>query len=99
MRDSCLHTGRKWIVGPELMFEGVLDARFSDKTDLMVRAGKLSQNSVFQACMLSLMGNRQHDDELSAQEHPSERPFYVSSPFFSRMNNTNGLSDRTIHWS
>ena len=90
MRDSCLRTGRKWIMGPESTFEGVPDARFSDKTDSTVRVGKLSQNSAFQARMQSLMGNRQHGDEWSAQEHPPERPFYVSSPFFSRMNNTSG---------
>ena len=77
-------------MGPESTFEGVPDARFSDKTDSTVRVGKLSQNSAFQARMQSLMGNRQHGDEWSAQEHPPERPFYVSSPFFSRMNNTSG---------
>lgn len=31
--------------------------------------------------MQLLMGNCRHDDELSAQEHPPEQPFYVSSPF------------------
>lgn len=89
MRDSCLRTDRKWVVGLESTFEGVPDARFSNKTGSTVRVGKLSQNPAFQTRMQSLMGNRQHGDESSAKEHPPERPFYESSPFFSRMNNTN----------
>lgn len=83
MRDSCLRTGRRWVAGSELSFEGEPDARFNDKTTVQV--GKLAQNPMFQARMQSLLGNPQQGEEPSAQES-SERPFYISSPFFSRAN-------------
>ena len=56
MRDSCLRTDRKWVVGLESTFEGVPDASFSNKTGSTVRVGKLSQNPAFQTRMQSLWG-------------------------------------------
>ncbi|PLB43657.1 hypothetical protein P170DRAFT_441116 [Aspergillus steynii IBT 23096] len=82
MRDSCLRTGRTWVAGPESTFEGEPDARFNDKTTVQV--GKLAQNPMFQARMQSLLGNRQ--GQQSSSQETSERPFYISSPFFSRAN-------------
>ncbi|KAH8426113.1 uncharacterized protein LDX57_003855 [Aspergillus melleus] len=83
MRDSCLRTGRGWIAGPESTFEGEPDARFNDKATVQV--GKLAQNPLFQARMQSLLGGQQQSQKSNSQE-PPERPFYVSSPFFSRTN-------------
>jgi hypothetical protein len=72
MKSECLQAGKKWIDGPESTFEGEPDARFVDREVKPV--GKLVQNEAFRARMQSLLG-----------ETPVERPFYVSSPFFSKM--------------
>lgn len=83
IRDGCLRTGRKWIVSRETAFEGEHDARFNDKSTVQV--GKLTQNPMFQTRMQSLLGNRPQGEESNSQE-PPERPFYISSPFFSCTN-------------
>lgn len=77
MKNECLDSGRKWIDGPavEVTFDGEPDARFGDREERSV--GKLLQNEVLRERMQSLLGSK---------ETPGERPFYVSSPFFSRMN-------------
>ncbi|KAI9041980.1 uncharacterized protein KD926_006317 [Aspergillus affinis] len=83
MHDSCLRTGRGWIPGSESTFEGEPDARFNDKATVQV--GKLAQNPLFQARMQSLQGGQQEIPESNSQDS-LERPFYISSPFFSRTN-------------
>lgn len=76
MKNECLRRGRKWTDGPaELIFEGEPDARFGDREERCV--GKVVQNQMFRERMQSL---------LSPKQTPGERPFYVSSPFFSQMN-------------
>ena len=71
--------GRKWIAGPESTFEGEPDARFIDnERDSSKPVGKLAQNEAFLR-MRSLF-------ETKGSEGSTERPFYVSSPFFSRIN-------------
>ncbi|KAE8352202.1 hypothetical protein BDV28DRAFT_135506 [Aspergillus coremiiformis] len=87
IRDNCVASGRTWMNGPESTFEGEPDARFSDKTDTKP-VGKLMQNSIFQERMRSLLGDRHNPSALQPESDSSERPFYVSSPFFSR---TGGL--------
>ena len=78
IKDECLRKSRKWKDGPaEMTFEGEPDARFDDTEKMPV--GKLAQNEMFQQRMQSLLGPR---------EAPGEKPFYVSSPFFSRLNET-----------
>ncbi|KAL1884747.1 hypothetical protein Plec18167_002339 [Paecilomyces lecythidis] len=82
MREACLGTGRKWIAGSESTFEGVPDARFSDKEDPTKSVGKLAHNALFQDRIQSLLGKK--DSAVSsAEDTPQERPFYISSPFFS----------------
>ncbi|KAE8372112.1 hypothetical protein BDV26DRAFT_274760 [Aspergillus bertholletiae] len=83
IRDSCIASGQKWIKGPESTFEGEPDARFSDKADSKP-VGKLVQNSIFQQRMRSLLGDRHDASESQTAGQPPERPFYVSSPFFSQ---------------
>lgn len=89
MKESYLHTDRKWIAGSESTFEGVPDARFSDKEDPTKSVGKLTHNSIFQARIQSLLGNKNRDAS-NAENAPEERPFYISSPFFSRTHESNG---------
>lgn len=75
MKDECLRSSKKWIDGPaESRFEGEPDARFGDREERPV--GKLTQNEALRERMQSL---------LSPKQTPGERPFYVSSPFFSQM--------------
>lgn len=77
IKDECLRKSRKWKDGPaEMTFEGEPDARFDTEK---MPVGKLAQNEMFQQRMQSLLGPR---------EAPGEKPFYVSSPFFSRLNET-----------
>ncbi|KAI9934622.1 hypothetical protein ASPWEDRAFT_61822 [Aspergillus wentii DTO 134E9] len=77
MKSECLRTGRRWIDGPELVFEGDPDARFGDEGDEARPVGKLGNNEAFLR-MKSLFGERKDGES-------QERPFYVSSPFFSKM--------------
>ena len=88
MKDRCIESGRRWVErSPEFDFDGVPDARFADEGDEVKRqgVGKLTQNPVFQDRMRALMGGDGSETGRSAQgESPAERPFYVSSPFFSR---------------
>lgn len=81
MKTGCLQAGKKWIDGPESTFEGEPDARFGGEPSKMKPVGKLAQNEMFQARMQSLLSAKTGDGEGEA-----ERPFYVSSPFFSTMN-------------
>ncbi|OKL57720.1 hypothetical protein UA08_07120 [Talaromyces atroroseus] len=76
MKHACLATGRKWIDGPESTWEGEPDARFGDG-EKTPPVGKLVQNEAFRARMQSLSLSR---------DNAVERPFYVSSPFFSNSN-------------
>lgn len=86
MEEACLGSGRVWISGPESSFEGDPDARFDDKEVRSIR--KLEQNEAFLS-MQALMGNGTGKEKerkgVSGEESVGERPFYVSSPFFSRM--------------
>lgn len=77
--EACLGSGRVWIPGPESTFEGDPDASFNDKEVRPV--GRVAGNEAFLR-MQALMGNGM--GTVSGEEGP-ERPFYVSSPFFSRM--------------
>ncbi|KAJ5731485.1 uncharacterized protein N7483_005993 [Penicillium malachiteum] len=84
MKNECLQTGRTWIDGPESTWEGEPDARFADKENDKVRpVGELTQNEVFRARIQSLLGSKGSG---VSDEAPAERPFYVSSPFFSETN-------------
>lgn len=86
MKNECLRSGRTWIDGPESTWEGEPDARFVDKEQSAGKpVGKLAQNEVFRARMQSLLDPK--DGEKSDDEAPLQRPFYVSSPFFSKMGN------------
>ena len=79
MKEECVQTGRTWISGPVSTFEGEPDARFLDhKSDLAKPVGKLAQNEAFLR-MRSLF-------ETKGSEESTERPFYISSPFFSQTN-------------
>ncbi|KAJ5708480.1 hypothetical protein N7488_008281 [Penicillium malachiteum] len=78
MKNECLQTGRTWIDGPESTWEGEPDARFADKEKDTARP-----NEVFRARMQSLLGSKGSG---GSEETPAERPFYVSSPFFSKTN-------------
>lgn len=84
MKNECLQSGRKWIDGPESTWEGEPDARFGDKDSTKKPVGKLAQNEAFRARMQSLLGGGASGDD-HHDETPVERPFYVSSPFFSKM--------------
>lgn len=67
------------------MFEGVPDARFGDTPSESTRTvGKLGQNEMFRARIQSLLGTNGDAENTGYHEGPAERPFYVSSPFFSR---------------
>ncbi|KAJ5106823.1 hypothetical protein N7456_003498 [Penicillium angulare] len=86
MKNECLRTGKKWIDGPESTFEGEPDARFTDREDKVKSVGKLVQNEAFRARMQSLLGSKPAGESGDGQgEALVERPFYVSSPFFSKM--------------
>ncbi|KAJ6137481.1 hypothetical protein N7471_003967 [Penicillium samsonianum] len=89
MKNECLRREKKWIDGPESTCEGEPDARFAGKErDTVKPVGKLAQNEVFQARMQSLLGSK-GGGESGHDETPVERPFYVSSPFFSKMDHRN----------
>lgn len=80
MKGECVRADKKWMDGPaESTFEGEPDARFVDREEKPV--GKLVQNKAFQKRMQSLLRPK--------ETPPVERPFYVSSPFFSKMNERN----------
>jgi hypothetical protein len=70
----------------ELDFDGVPDARFADEGDKVKRkrVGRLTQSRVFQNRIRALMGGGSQTDSSARRENTTERPFYVSSPFFSR---------------
>ena len=89
MKNECLQQGKKWIDGPELTYEGEPDARFMDgERDIVKPVGKLIQNEMFRARMQPLLGSK-GSGESDHDETPVERPFYVSSPFFSKTNERN----------
>ncbi|KGO76610.1 hypothetical protein PITC_091330 [Penicillium italicum] len=89
MKNECLRAGKKWIDGPESTHEGEPDAKFMDREwDTVKPVGKLAQNEVFRARMQSLLGPK-GGAKSDCDETPVERPFYVSSPFFSKMNEGN----------
>ncbi|KAJ5245209.1 hypothetical protein N7489_005305 [Penicillium chrysogenum] len=89
MKNECLQGKKKWIDGPESTYEGEPDAKFADSERGTVKpVGKLAQNEVFRARMQSLLGPKA-GGETDHDEKPVERPFYVSSPFFSKMNERN----------
>lgn len=84
MKTECLRAGKKWIDGLVSTFEGEPDARFVDEEAVTAKpVGKLVENEAFRARMQSLLGPARggKDDN---NETPVERPFYVSSPFFSK---------------
>ncbi|GAB1196477.1 hypothetical protein APSETT444_005748 [Aspergillus pseudonomiae] len=84
MQDRCVQSGRTWIPGPEQVFEGEADARFADKGDVKP-VGRLMQNSALRERMLALEGGIPAGGSVGVDKGLSgERPFYVSSPFFSR---------------
>lgn len=89
MKDACFQEGTTWIDGPESTYEGEPDARFMDREwDIVKPVGKLAQNEMFRARMQSLLGPKR-SGESDHDETPVERPFYVSSPFFSKTNERN----------
>ncbi|CAP93923.1 hypothetical protein E8E15_007111 [Penicillium rubens] len=89
MKNECLQGKKKWIDGPESTYEGEPDAKFADREQSTMKpVGKLAQNEVFRARMQSLLGPKA-GGETDHDEKPVERPFYVSSPFFSKMNERN----------
>ncbi|PWY77276.1 hypothetical protein BO94DRAFT_538143 [Aspergillus sclerotioniger CBS 115572] len=79
MKEACVGSGRKWVDGMELVFEGKADARFVDGRD---GVGRLSDNVALRERMQLLTGTMEEGKEKGG----SERPVYVSSPFFSRSN-------------
>ncbi|KAJ9489928.1 hypothetical protein VN97_g3341 [Penicillium thymicola] len=85
MKNECLRAGKTWIDGPESTYEREPDAKFVDRErDTVKPVGKLAQNDLFRARMQSLLGAK-GDGESDIDKTPVERPFYVSSPFFSKM--------------
>lgn len=89
MKDRCIETGREWAErSARSDFEGVPDARFADEGDEVKKkvVGKLTQNPVFGDRMRALMGGNGNGQtrESFPSEDSTERPFYISSPFFSR---------------
>ncbi|CAI7577428.1 unnamed protein product [Penicillium crustosum] len=85
MKNECLRAGKTWIDGPESTYEEEPDAKFVDKEQGTVKpVGKLAQNDVFRARMQSLLGSKGSGGS-DIDETPVERPFYVSSPFFTTM--------------
>jgi hypothetical protein len=89
MKNECLLKGKIWTDGAESTYEGEPDARFMDRErDTVKPVGKLVHNEVFRARMQSLLGHKP-GGETDHDEMPVERPFYVSSPFFSKMSETN----------
>ncbi|KNG81806.1 hypothetical protein ANOM_009071 [Aspergillus nomiae NRRL 13137] len=84
MQDRCVQSGTTWIPGPEQVFEGEADARFADKGDVKP-VGRLMQNPALRERMLALEGGIPAGGSVGVDKGLSgERPFYVSSPFFSR---------------
>ncbi|KAL5363869.1 hypothetical protein BJX96DRAFT_156355 [Aspergillus floccosus] len=82
---SCTRTNRKWTSGTGLSIVGEPDARFFDtKASTAKPIGKLEHNATFQARMQSLLSSREEASISPREETPTERPFYVSSPFFSQ---------------
>ncbi|GLA36010.1 hypothetical protein AnigIFM63309_001668 [Aspergillus niger] len=87
IKRACGESGRKWIDGPEITFEGDPDARFRDRDgDGKKEVGKLKDNEAFRERMQVLMGKGSIVGE-GGERNVAERPFYVSSPFFSQTNN------------
>ena len=86
MKARCLESGRVWVQrSPDLGFDGVPDARFSDEGDEVKQkggVGKLAQNPIFKDRMRALMGGGSQGGESPQAAKSAERPFYVSSPFF-----------------
>lgn len=84
-RDTATSSAQLTASGPESMCGGEPDARFVDGEWSTVKpVGKLVQNEVFRARMQSLLGLK-GGGESDHDKTPLERPFYVSSPFFSKM--------------
>ena len=84
IKRACGDSGRKWIDGPDVVFEGEPDARFRDEGGKK-EVGKLKDNEAFRERMQALMGKSSGGGE-GGQGNVAERPFYVSSPFFSQTN-------------
>lgn len=80
MKERCISSGRVWVNGPERNFEGAPDAKFSDMRDSTRDVGRLAQNPAFKERMQALMGG----GEQTEKDAGTERPFYISSPFFSQ---------------
>ncbi|BCR95121.1 uncharacterized protein AKAW2_20061S [Aspergillus luchuensis] len=88
MKRACGDSGRKWIDGPEVVFEGEPDARFKDE-GAKKKIGKLKDNEAFRERMQTLMGKKSSGGVgggEAGERNVPERPFYVSSPFFSQTN-------------
>ncbi|GLA74567.1 hypothetical protein AtubIFM55763_005812 [Aspergillus tubingensis] len=85
IKRACGDSGRKWIDGPEVVFEGEPDARFGDEGGKK-EVGKLKDNEAFRERMQALMGKSSGGGGEGGQGNVDERPFYVSSPFFSQTN-------------
>ncbi|PYH72053.1 uncharacterized protein BO88DRAFT_382652 [Aspergillus vadensis CBS 113365] len=89
IKRACGDSGRKWIDGPEVVFAGEPDARFRDERNKK-EVGKLKDNEAFRERMQVLMGKSSgggsSDNGEGGKGGVAERPFYVSSPFFSQTN-------------
>ncbi|PYH96856.1 hypothetical protein BO71DRAFT_469888 [Aspergillus ellipticus CBS 707.79] len=84
IKQACVASGRTWVDGPNRRFEGDPDARFAEGGEGEGRVvGRLRDNPVLRERMRGLVGN--HNSEEGSNGVIPERPFYVSSPFFSRM--------------
>ncbi|GKZ27894.1 hypothetical protein AbraIFM66951_007428 [Aspergillus brasiliensis] len=83
IKRACGDSGKKWVDGPEMVFEGEPDARFGDKEGDKKEVGKLKDNEAFRKRMQVLGKSRGGE---GGEENVPERPFYVSSPFFSQTN-------------
>ncbi|KAL2867755.1 uncharacterized protein BJX67DRAFT_352202 [Aspergillus lucknowensis] len=86
MKRACIEAGRRWIDGPDSEFNGVPDARFKDRDGEERVVGKLAQNPDFKARMQALLGkDKSKGNDKGSESERLERPFYVSSPFFSTL--------------
>ncbi|PYH29968.1 uncharacterized protein BO87DRAFT_380124 [Aspergillus neoniger CBS 115656] len=86
IKRACGDSGRKWIDGLEVVFEGEPDARFKDE-GVKKEVGKLKDIEAFRERMQALMGKSGGSGNgEGGKGDVAERPFYVSSPFFSQTN-------------
>lgn len=80
MAAHCRETGRDWHEEEKKVIDPAdIDARFNDAEKRQI--GKLSENSKFQGALGSLGASLASRSQAGGKV---ERPYYVSSPFFSK---------------